>query len=294
MESQFESVLELQMNIIPCLIFGALIFLLGNLQGQFISQRKEGRCINYFHSLNAALAGTIVGFAFYMILEFRDLTEILFYLTAVLLGVSLLSIVSGLLHLGIDKKSSRYKNGIFILGGLFNVDLKGSAFSNIIQILSRYSWELPQTILGYVFVQFLNSFGKVKEVKTLSGVTFCFYFQDSRLRQGVSIGLFIYIRTKQKEITFSSDPLLLHEYGHYLQSRKWGILYLFVIGIPSLLSSISAKPMSNGLSTHDLKWYEMQANRMAAEFLQHHFKVDWVQFEPPHGTFPRNKPKTFT
>lgn len=43
---------------------------------------------------------------------------------------------------------------------------------------------------------------------------------------GISLGMFIFI---------SNDSLLVHEYGHSIQSLILGPLYLLVIGLPSLL-----------------------------------------------------------
>ena len=46
---------------------------------------------------------------------------------------------------------------------------------------------------------------------------------------GVSLGKFIFVSKNAPETTVK------HEYGHYLQGLRLGWLYLFVVGIPSIL-----------------------------------------------------------
>lgn len=268
----------------------ALIFALGNLMSQFIHKKRTGGKVSYFQCMHASIAGSLIGITYDVVYRTGYVNEVLFYLTTMVSVVMVMSILSGLIHLGLDNRSKRFNHFILILAGLFNSG-GNSSFSNIFQLYSRFSLEILQTILGYVLVQLFNIIGKVNDVIPICGATFCFYFHDSEQKHGVSIGPFIYISTKHGKISFRSDPLLLHEYGHQMQSRKWGILYLFVIGIPSLLSALRSKPLSNGLSTHDLKWYELQANQFAAEFRKQYFAADWVQFEPPIGRFPREKQK---
>ncbi len=250
--------------------------------------------IIYLSVLNDSFVGMIIGFIFTFIVEIELLTKIALIAGFILSSLTLLSILSGLLNFLIRRKASRLKNSFLIMLGVFNPDTAESAFSNLKRILSRFMWELPQTLVGYVFVQAMNCVGRVEEVRFIAGVNFCLYYQHSNKRQGVSIGNFIYVSSDPKDFKFERDPLLLHEYGHHLQSRRWGWLYLFVIGIPSLISAIRAKPLHGGITTHDLQWYEIQANQYAAFYLKKNFDEDWTQFEPPFNSFPRTKFKDLT
>ena len=77
----------------------------------------------------------------------------------------------------------------------------------------------------------------------------------------------------------------MHEYGHYIQSQVFGLSYLFAVGVPSLISASGASQVSGeprGVSTHDFRWYERQANRNAARYFRRHFEVDW-NTEPWRG-----------
>ncbi len=291
MSNQIINELELYLINLLKLFAIALIFFNGNLFCQFVSMKKLNRNIDYFQSLNAAFAGIMLGYGFSLIRITDLLSEIVLFSGLFLSGITVLSMLSGLLNLLIKRDGSRIKNSFFILSGLFNTDNKDSSSLNIPLLLSRFTWELPQTLLGYFFVQWINSIGRVGEVQFLAGSTFCLSYRNSSRRQGVSISNFIYVCLLRREVKFEKDPLLLHEYGHHLQSRKWGLFYLFVIGIPSLISAIRAKPLPGGITTHDLQWYEMQANRYAADYLQESFQADWTPFEPPFNSFPRRKPR---
>ena len=53
----------------------------------------------------------------------------------------------------------------------------------------------------------------------------------------------------------------MHEYGHYLQSQEYGFLYLYVIGLPSLISAKKDKDNS-----HTSFWTEVDASARAAKY----------------------------
>ena len=106
---------------------------------------------------------------------------------------------------------------------------------NIGQILSRFTWELPQTILGYAYGQVANVAGKVDNVQYYGGATVIKTYGDDipwfSGVNGVTLGSFI---TGNNTIEANpNNSLFQHEYGHYLQSQKYGFAYLPRYGIPS-------------------------------------------------------------
>jgi hypothetical protein len=66
----------------------------------------------------------------------------------------------------------------------------------------------------------------------------------------------------------------MHEYGHTIDSRAFGLSYLFAIGIPSGISSLKDK--INKTQNHHSYWTETRANRRAAKYFGHHYGVDWT------------------
>jgi hypothetical protein len=73
-------------------------------------------------------------------------------------------------------------------------------------------------------------------------------------------------------------PLYMHEYGHTVDSRLFGISYLFAIGIPSAISAKNSESIGGGLHSHDIYWTETRANRRAARYFRKYYGVDWDRF----------------
>ena len=86
--------------------------------------------------------------------------------------------------------------------------------------LLLYLWQLPQNILGLLLVLYFKG-----EKHSLNGIT---YYYSWGISGGISLGDYI-ILNKHRESS------IRHEWGHSIQSRALGPLYLIIIGIPSLL-----------------------------------------------------------
>ena len=94
-----------------------------------------------------------------------------------------------------------------------------------------YLWQLPQNLAGLVLLLYFRIKGKVtegiyKDVKV--------YFSSVMQEGGVSLGRYIFFDSASP----TTDKDLAHEYGHCLQSRCLGWLYLFVVGIPSIIHKL--------------------------------------------------------
>ena len=91
-------------------------------------------------------------------------------------------------------------------------------------------WQFPQNLIGVVFGCFLK--GK-RRLSGIDGIPPEIRLVSARnMRGGISLGNFVYLRPPVY------DRMARHEYGHCLQSRLLGPLYLPVIGLPSLLWAI--------------------------------------------------------
>lgn len=90
-----------------------------------------------------------------------------------------------------------------------------------------YLWQLPQNIAGALLLLHFRSRSDVKEgVYRDVNVYFSIV-----MRGGISLGRYIFFN---RGYTVTAKDLA-HEYGHCLQSRKLGWLYLLVVGIPSII-----------------------------------------------------------
>ena len=141
-------------------------------------------------------------------------------------------------------------NNIKILCGLFTTNSNYSFWGRAWELASRFTWQAPQTILGWEYAQWCNYdiiHGGIKNIEYYDGAT-VITNNDSDWG-AVTLGSYICGNSSLK-----ADPnnsLFQHEFGHYLQSQEMGLAYLGRVGIPSLFSS------------HDHKHHpiEIDANR---------------------------------
>ncbi|MDD4218901.1 MAG: hypothetical protein PHR10_01750 [Sphaerochaetaceae bacterium] len=95
-----------------------------------------------------------------------------------------------------------------------------------ILVLRAITWELPQNLLGFIIFAI---FFATKRIKNIS-IEYCRCFIMSPI--AISLGWFVFWH--------SNITIKRHEYGHSVQSRMLGPLYLILVGIPSLLRALYA------------------------------------------------------
>lgn len=88
---------------------------------------------------------------------------------------------------------------------------------NILQFL----WELPQNLLGLL----LRAIYKGHDSEYNDSIV----RRSTKMSGGISLGRYIIINQ------WSTEKTVKHEYGHTLQSKKLGWLYLLLVGLPSIL-----------------------------------------------------------
>jgi hypothetical protein len=123
-------------------------------------------------------------------------------------------------------------NPILLLLGVFIPTRIYPFYKKVGQILSRFSWEIPQTSLGLLSGWFLLLSGKSDTLIFAHGTTI---IKCKSRFGGFCLGCYI---AGDKEITSNyNDRLFQHEYGHYLQSMSSGLIYLFKYALPSVISA---------------------------------------------------------
>lgn len=180
-------------------------------------------------------------------------------------------------------KNSFLVNSLKLTAGLLAFD-SGKPW----QILSRFTWELPQTVLGYTTASLHNFAGAVAGGFGLS--------RDNSVRVGFRNGATVtygnsWIFKGGNAITLSSyisggdelrpsiyNALFMHEYGHYLQSLSSGPLFLSKFGVPSLLSAGGTRdhnyhPVEQDANAKAIKYFGKRYN--SAEKGYDHIKVYW-------------------
>ena len=85
--------------------------------------------------------------------------------------------------------------------------------------------ELPQTLLGVLVIRIT----KARLLKTVNGREI---WQHEKNLNAVSLGKKIIVPKNH------NDRVIAHEYGHCLQSVKYGWSYLIIVGLPSVMRNI--------------------------------------------------------
>ena len=151
-----------------------------------------------------------------------------------------------------------------ITRGLFLTDVKRTVVGRRWQLFSRFTWELPQTLGGWLYSVGRAVMGQADRVDTLGGITFVTK-KDYKYGMGVSLGTFVDLWASSWML---GNQICMHEFGHTADSQRFGWLYLPVIGLPSLLNAF-------GKGDHSIFWTETRANRHAKKYFAKHYSIAW-------------------
>jgi RHS repeat-associated protein len=210
-----------------------------------------------------------------------------------LLPVSAIDAIdNGLPRLDPFLKGTKSYNSYLISDGLFQTDHNRSFWEQTWQLVSRFTWEGGQTVLGYNVGQAYNVFWDVDEVSYFGGATLINTNSSNRDKQAMTLGNFIMSNKVRAGI---DDDMFMHEYGHTLQGMDYGLAYMFEVGIPSFcdLAFGNGKKKWSGnpdLYNHDVIPCEMEANSYAAAYFKKYYDVPWDDKK----TNPRSKDKART
>lgn len=115
-------------------------------------------------------------------------------------------------------------------------------------------WQLPQNLAG-LFMLLWYKYEKVYH--RLNGRIF---YYTTEMPSGISLGNYIIMNREDKE------DGMRHEYGHSIDSRRWGWLYLLIIGLPSLLGNIYDRIFHKKWKYSDsCEWYYNQPWEKSAD-----------------------------
>lgn len=90
--------------------------------------------------------------------------------------------------------------------------------------------ELPQNLLGKLIIKITKAECNLYDK---NNTCFCYYLASRNFNKcwGVCLGEYIIV-------SYFNCNTLLHEWGHKQQSKKYGWLYLLIVGIPSITRNI--------------------------------------------------------
>ena len=168
--------------------------------------------------------------------------------------------------------STRFKTAAQITKGLFLTDTNRSAWGRVWQLLSRFTWELPQTFVGWLYTVMWALAGQVDRVDTIGGITFATK-KGWPYGMGVSLGTFVDLWAGswmhgEGEAYILGNQICMHEFGHTADSQRFGWAYLPFIGLPSLISAF-------GKGDHNIFWTELRANSHAKKYFGKFYSIAW-------------------
>lgn len=108
-----------------------------------------------------------------------------------------------------------------------------------------YIWQLPQNLLGLIILLFL----KGEQKHNLNGINF---YYSNKFYGGISLGRYIILSNNW-------ENSVKHEYGHCIQSKILGPLYLLIVGLPSITHAWLCKCRTH--SYYDY-WCEKWADKL--------------------------------
>ena len=117
-----------------------------------------------------------------------------------------------------------------------------------------YIYQLPQNIIGLLISTLPNISKKVHTINNIN----IYLIQNNNTMESMSIGQYIFINPSAQD-----GIILRHEYGHTLQSKILGPLYIPLIVIPSFIWCYLGN--ANNLNHYYSFYTESSANKLVGK-----------------------------
>lgn len=136
-----------------------------------------------------------------------------------------------------------------------------------IEFVIKYVWQFPQMLVAYIWYLYTRK----KLIERIESDEYIVYRGTNK--GGVTLGNRIFLSEKYKGEYL--QLIIAHENGHVKQSKYLGPLYLFVIGIPSLLWAWLHKSIAPKKSYYSL-YTEAWANKLGGVALTEEKTLIWA------------------
>jgi len=137
---------------------------------------------------------------------------------------------------------------------------------NFGQILNKWTYGIANSIIGNLASQVCNTIGLVDGVTDMDGML---ALSGVTKNQNSAFTIGHYSLGPKNYVADWRDHLFVHEYGHYIQTQRWGVLYFPVIAIPSLASATFTSKWSH--MEHKDRWFEVNASNLGAKYFDKHY-----------------------
>ena len=124
----------------------------------------------------------------------------------------------------------------------------------------KYIWQLLQNLTGLFLLLWYKIRGDAERKDELSPAKGIRVYVSRFMPSGISLGKYIILGRKYLYLGDARlSETIKHEYGHCRQSVRLGILYLLLIGVPSLCGNIYDRVAhKKWTSWESKKWYYNQ------------------------------------
>jgi hypothetical protein len=102
---------------------------------------------------------------------------------------------------------------------------------NILVFILSFLWQLPQSLIGLFMLIYFKVMGDAQLLSYKKG---CFAYKSDYMNGGISLGNFAFV---SKNLAKREEAIAHEQLGHTWDSKLMGPLYLFIVGIPSLLNA---------------------------------------------------------
>ncbi|MEQ9262421.1 MAG: FG-GAP-like repeat-containing protein [Owenweeksia sp.] len=249
-------------EIIETVIYFALVYGVGNLAAKAIA----GEVKTFGDGVEAFAIGALAGAAIGVGVHFGWQVPWIQTTFKVILWAQGTTLAAGILSgIGQGLATDDYttlRNSFTIFFGQFYTNERYSFGEQVLSLISLHSWELIQEQGGLLMAQVRNIFTGTGDftVSYFDGAVLSNYDNPGASRWGLTLGN--QINSQNLDADPRDDDVFAHEYGHIIQSRFWGPLYL-IPGISSLATS--------GGEDHDTQWTERHANFHGARYFEKYY-----------------------
>ena len=157
------------------------------------------------------------------------------------------------------------------------------SFKNVVRNLT---WGSFNTKIGNYLAHTFNLLGKVDGVSEMEGLTAIGGITTGD--KAFTIGPYSFGPTNYKATW--KDHVFVHEYGHYLQHLDWGLLYLPIIGAPSLASSLGVEDTHG--KDHLARWFEVDASKRGSHYFNKKYGDESKSYKDEYSKDPYGVDKT--
>ena len=125
--------------------------------------------------------------------------------------------------------------------------MKQSPIKTFLYYFLQFTWGIIQNAIGLLLFIILKIFKQLSHTRNFNNTL----VSNWKIKSSLSLGIFIFL---------GNNRLIVHEYGHSIQSLILGPFYLLIIGIPSLIWAVF---FENYRKKNNIGYYEIYTERWA-------------------------------